>query len=100
MAWVKSSARVRMLYWGTSVYIVSFNMVPLAYFEQRCQQIGPVMTYILYAKDRSPGTLLDQTPRRESKGSGRRGQDQNKAKAAHGTQAEAAPTARAWLTCL
>lgn len=44
------------------------------------------MAYILYAKGRSPGTLLGQTPRRENKGSGRRGQDKKETKAAHGAQ--------------
>lgn len=63
-------------------------MVPLAYFEQRCQQIGPVMACTLYTKDRNPGTLLDQTPRREKKGSGR-SQDQKETKAAHGISAKA-----------
>lgn len=34
----------------------------LAYSEQRCQQIGLVRAYVLYARERNPGTLLDQTP--------------------------------------
>lgn len=69
-----------MLHWGTSFHLVNINMVPLVYFEQRCQQIGPVMVCILYAQDRSPGTLLDQTPRRENKRSGRGGQDKKRSK--------------------
>ena len=41
------------------------TQLPLAYSEQRCQQSCLVMVYILYARDRSPGTLLDQTPTKE-----------------------------------
>lgn len=77
----KSSTSVRMLYWGISFHLLSsITMIPLVYFEQRCQQIGPVMVCILYAQDRSPGTLLDQTPRRENKRSGRGGQDKKRSK--------------------
>lgn len=46
--------------------------LPLACFEQRCQQIGLVMAYILYTRDRIPGTLLDQTPTKERKRRGGR----------------------------
>lgn len=41
------------------------TQLPLAYSEQRYQQSFLVMVYILYARDRSPGTLLDQTPTKE-----------------------------------
>lgn len=39
--------------------------LPLAYSEQRCQQIGLVMAYTLYARERSPNTLLCRTPTKE-----------------------------------
>ncbi|EGW12441.1 hypothetical protein I79_020746 [Cricetulus griseus] len=74
-------------------------MVPLAYFEQRCQQIGPEMAYILCAKDRSPGTLLDQTPRKENKGEGEKAKIK-KTKSAHDISAKAFPKAQAQLACL
>ena len=41
------------------------TQLPLAYSEQRCQPSCLVMVYVLYARDRSPGTLLDQTPTKE-----------------------------------